>query len=274
MSRIDRFLLGPTPLRSLYLQLLKRFKARDAEFFLNNYSVERPHYAHILYEGARLARRLGLDRVSAIEFGVAGGNGLVAMERHAAQIEKMVGVRIDIYGFDTGEGLPAPQDYRDLPYHWKQGFYKMDREALLSRLERSKVLFGDVKDTIGDFAGRHNPAPIAAIAHDFDYYSSTMSALKLFDADKRFLLPRIFCYFDDTIGSEIELYNDYTGQRAAIADFNASHAEQKLTKPYYFEAKLVKPPWVSQIFIYHDFRHPLYDKFVSDEDQQNPLQGR
>ncbi len=271
MSKIESFFLAENPLRSAYLSTLKRFGLKDYSFFLENNYVDKPAYAHIISQGAQLAKRLGIDRVSVIEFGVAGGNGLLHMERHAEQVEQMLGVKIEIYGFDTGEGLPAPEDYRDLPYHWEQGFYKMDQQALRDRLKRSQLVIGDVRETINTFCQKYNPAPIAAISNDFDYYSSTIAANKLFDSDSKYMLPRIFCYFDDTIGTEVELYSDYTGQRAAIADFNASNTHRKIARPYYFEAKRSRAKWFSQIFIYHDFNHPLYNKFVSSKAQENPL---
>ena len=37
------------------------------------------------------------------EFGVAGGAGLVNLERIAELVEQKTGVGIDIYGFDTGK---------------------------------------------------------------------------------------------------------------------------------------------------------------------------
>lgn len=37
----------------------------------------RPNYAYCTYHAADLARRLGIPRISVIEFGVAGGNGLL-----------------------------------------------------------------------------------------------------------------------------------------------------------------------------------------------------
>jgi hypothetical protein len=53
-------------------------------------------------QGAHLAKALGIKRVSVIEFGVAGGNGLVALDRIAEKVEQALGIDIDVYGFDTG----------------------------------------------------------------------------------------------------------------------------------------------------------------------------
>src|SRR5580658_9317485 len=87
---------------------------------------DRPHYAYGVYSAADLAKRLGLDAIQVIEFGVAGGNGLVALEAIATAVETDLGIRIHVCGFDSGGGMPAPVDYRDLPHVWDQGFFAMD----------------------------------------------------------------------------------------------------------------------------------------------------
>src|SRR4051794_34328749 len=76
---------------------------------------DRPAYAYGIHSAAKLARALGLDRITAVEFGVAGGNGLVSMERIAESVGGHVGVEVAVMGFDAGSGMPAPEDYRDLP---------------------------------------------------------------------------------------------------------------------------------------------------------------
>src|SRR5690606_4085480 len=45
--------------------------------------VRRPQYAYGIHRACDLARKLGIPRITAIELGVAGGNGLVAMEANA-----------------------------------------------------------------------------------------------------------------------------------------------------------------------------------------------
>src|SRR3972149_1664776 len=45
---------------------------------------ERPWYAWGVLCGVDLAQSLGIDRVSVIEFGVAGGRGLISLERIAS----------------------------------------------------------------------------------------------------------------------------------------------------------------------------------------------
>jgi|SRR5579875_478544 len=77
-------------------------------------ATERPAYAYCAYHAAALAKRLGYRAVSALEFVVAGGNGLVFLDSFAGEVERGLGVRVELYGFDTGRGLPAPGSSRDL----------------------------------------------------------------------------------------------------------------------------------------------------------------
>ena len=66
----------------------------------------RPHYAYGIYSAADLAKRLGLSAISVIEFGVAGGRGLLAMENIAREISSnFTKIEILVLGFDGGQGL-------------------------------------------------------------------------------------------------------------------------------------------------------------------------
>ena len=83
----------------------------------------RPAYTWGVIQGAALGKALGMDRVSIIEFGVAGGRGLVCLDEIARSISSKFDIGIDVYGFDTGEGLPLISDARDLPNLYSQGDY-------------------------------------------------------------------------------------------------------------------------------------------------------
>src|SRR6266851_7746170 len=94
-------------LRPLYYSLAKRLGSKERpksypELFRSG-RTERPHYAYCVYQAAVLAKRLGYPRISVIEFGVAGGNGLVNLEWHAREISRWLSIGIDVYGFDTGK---------------------------------------------------------------------------------------------------------------------------------------------------------------------------
>jgi|WetSurSiteA1Bulk_404760.scaffolds.fasta_scaffold12640_1 hypothetical protein len=272
IGAIEKVLFDPYPLRSITQHIIKRFKIGAYEWRIGRGAVERPHYGYCVFQGALLAKKLGYKKISVIEFGVAGGKGLLNLEYHADQVTKSLGIEIDVYGFDTGEGLPEPVDYRDLPYHWKSGFFRMDLDELRRRLRFAKLILGDIRQTSKDFCRKYEPAPIAAVIHDFDFYSSTASALRLFDVAEKYVLPRVFCYFDDIVGTEVELYNDYTGERLAISEFNGAHDQMKLSPAYHLLCQKAIEPWYHQIFILHRYNHARYNDFVSDEFQERPVE--
>jgi hypothetical protein len=268
---IARLFSKPFVVRSALIKLIKQTRLGSYKFRLTVGAVPRPNYGYIVYNAAVLAVQLKYKRISVLEFGVAGGLGLLNLEYHAEQIETILPIKIDVYGFDTGKGLPRPVDFRDLPYLWQEGFFRMDLEALKARLNRAKLVLGDITDTVTHFFRDYNPAPVGAVIHDFDFYSSTAAGLRMFDGDEKYFLPRIYCYFDDIIGTETSLYNDYTGERLAIREFNDAHPHKKLSPAYHLLARELVQPWYHQVFIYHDFRHPRYNDFVSEESQQLPI---
>jgi hypothetical protein len=218
----------------------------------------RPHFTWGVLQAAHLARAIGVKRISVIEFGVAGGNGLLSLERVAQHVEPIFGVGIDVYGFDTGAGLPKPLDYRDMPNLFTESAYPMDLERLKERVSRARLMLGLVRNSIGDFIAS-NPAPVGFISFDLDYYSSTVDAFKLLEADDAVLLPRVHCYFDDIMAFT---YSEYTGERLAIAEFNATHKMRKLSPIYGLRYHLPAPhahaAWSEMFFIAHLFDHDLY----------------
>ena len=113
------------------------------------------HYAYIVFNAAKLAKKLNLKSISVIEFGVANGRGLLLLEYYSKEIEKLLDINIEIYGFDMGTGLPNPRD-KDLPYHWKKGFLKWTKKSK-ERLKKSKLILGDIKETSINFFSKYNP---------------------------------------------------------------------------------------------------------------------
>lgn len=230
----------------------------------------RPHYFHIVDQAARLGAALGYSSISVLELGVAGGRGLLALEALSEFISRKRGIGIEVYGFDSGTGLPAPRDYRDLPYHWRPGFYKMEEARLRSTLHGAKLLIGDLEDTVQEFLSEC-AAPVGAVSVNVDYYSSTKMGLALFSAEQARLLPRVFVYFDDIIGGPIELYGEFTGELAAIREFNEEHELRKLHRVRYLDWRLVRREWHGQIFVCQVFDHSDYEVFVSEDGQALPL---
>jgi hypothetical protein len=223
--------------------------------------VLRPSYTWGVLHGVHLAKTLGINRVSIIEFGVAGGNGLISLDRIAERIEAILGVGIEVYGFDTGAGLPKPEDYRDLPNLYTESSFQMDVEGLKKRLKKAQLILGLVEDTVPRFIDS-GAAPVAFVSIDLDYYSSTMQAFRLLEAEQALLLPRIYYYFDDIMGFT---FSEYNGERLAIADFNASHNMRKISPIYglrYFLPPLLRAQglWPEQFYMAHIFDHELYGR--------------
>ncbi len=234
----------------------------------------RPHYLFCVYHAARSAAKLGLPEISVLEFGVAGGNGLLELERVANEVEKEFPVKVSLYGFDSGEGLPAPQGYRDLPYIWKESFFKMDVPALKAKLSRSNLVLGNVTETVPKFVADNSHAPIGAVMCDLDYYSSTIDSFKLFNSDSSTRLPRVYLYFDDIISNEFGgIMCDSVGQLCAIKEFNGQ-SERLTMQPIAGLKEVRQRParWNDQIYVLHDFDHPEYCTYVHDSmSRQLPL---
>jgi hypothetical protein len=233
-----------------------------------------PHFGYGLLQAALQARGLGLPAISAIEFGVAGGNGLAALERHADGVEALTGVAVSCFGFDAGSGMPEPADVRDLPYIWRKGYFTMDVEALRRRLRRSELVLGDVRETLPVFLQRAGIPPVGFVSFDLDYYSSTVAALAVLDGPDATHLPRTFCYFDDIIGDDHELHSPYAGELLAIAEFNAAHEQRKLAPIQGLRHKRrIQSVWNDQLYVMHDFGHREYATHLGPADWQLALRG-
>lgn len=266
LDRLDE----PVALRFLVLRWLdRRLNFADYRRKLNYGVLERPHFGHCLLQAATLARKLGHSRISAIEFGVAGGNGLLSLERHAGHVRRETGVEVAVYGFDTGTGMPPPADHRDMPYMWQEGYFAMDAAKLRARLTTAKLILGPVAETVAGFCREHDPPPIGFVSFDLDYYSSTMEALRLFDADPRHLLPRVACYFDDIVGDIDWAYSRFAGEMLAVDEFNAARDGVKVAPVNglrHYGGRLPRV-WHEQVFVAHLFRHPDYNRPISSHTQ-------
>ena len=76
-----------------------------------------PNYLASVLLAAKQAQEKRIPEISVIEFGVAGGYGLIALEAEAAAVEGETGIKIKVFGFDNGPG-GSPEfigDHRDHP---------------------------------------------------------------------------------------------------------------------------------------------------------------
>jgi hypothetical protein len=277
MARALDLLTSPFPLRWHLLRFLdKKLNILSYERKLKLETIDRASYGFCLFHAASLARKLRIPRISAIEFGVAGGNGLVSLERHADHIQRETGVEIEIYGFDTGCGLPQIEDHRDMPYLFAPGFFTMDLDRLRQRLKRSQVVIGDIRDTISKFFEEFSPAPVGFISFDLDLFSSTTAAFQLLEEDPAFFLPRTVCYFDDVVGGIEWGYHEFGGELLAIKCFNEEHSDRKVARVAglrHFDNPLPRS-WQEQIYLTHFFSHPRYSEVINDTHTELPLRER
>jgi hypothetical protein len=233
------------------------------------------NYAFGVYWAAMQAARLKIPRISVIELGVAGGRGLIALEQASAQIERALGVGIDVVGFDTGAGMPMAADYRDLPHIWESGFYRMDVEKLRARLQRAQLILGDVGVTTRQWIASGTQAPIGFVSFDLDYYTSTKAAFALFEGPPETHLPRVYCYFDDVTSLPLGCMNEFVGELLAIREFNEAHPQRKVAK---IEQLRIHRPrwevWQDRMYAFHNFAHPQYNTMLIPQDsaiRQLPL---
>jgi hypothetical protein len=119
---------------------------------------------------------------------------------------------------------------------------------------------GPINETVLEFINSQ-PAPVAFISFDVDLYSSTVQAFGLLKAPYSVLLPRIYCYFDDSQGAT---HSDFTGERLAISEFNLAHEMRKISPvyglKYFVNPDVANQRWVECISIAHFFDHELYNQ--------------
>ncbi|MGB9147846.1 MAG: hypothetical protein WCC14_18615 [Acidobacteriaceae bacterium] len=276
MKLADRFVdlsTRPLPLRTLiFRRLLQRFPIGSWEARLRAGAVKRPHYALCLSHAASLAQKLGYRAITVVEFGVAGGNGLLCLCDYAAEIRRAYGVELRVVGFDSGEGLPETHDVRDIHYVWPAGSFEMDRAALEARLAgRAELVLGNVAATVPRWQPPAD-APLGAVMFDLDLYSSTRDALQVLTKEN--LLPRVWCYFDDMEGSPETALTDFVGEGSAIREFNNDPARSTLrdnVSPALVFKSNMPEAWHRRIHIYHRLHHPQYDLCLSAEKHQLQL---
>lgn len=226
-------------------------------------AVDRPFYGYCIYVAAKLADALDYDRLSVMEFGVGDGSGLDSIEDHVEQIETIFDPTFEIYGFDTGDGPPPPESYKDMPHAYEDTYTSEAYEgyAISSWGSRADLVLGDVEETVPNFFKEHDAAPVGCAFFDMNLYSSTEAGLRLFEAEAENLLPRVICHFDTVVSNEVfrSFNNEYVGENAAINEFNKDHDDRKIAKVKYKHPWELEPIEPQEIYQFHHFHHPDYD---------------
>jgi hypothetical protein len=80
-------------------------------------------------------------------------------------------------------------------------------------------------------------------------------------------------HFDDVVGDEISLHNEFVGELLAIRDFNASHQMIKIAENRSFRSSRANLAWHHQSYVMHRFSHPLYGTYISRHTAQTASLG-
>jgi hypothetical protein len=219
--------------------------------------IVRRQHAYGLLKAADDALARGIGRVTVIELGVASGTGLLNLCELAARVTRKTGVEFRLAGFDSGEGMPPPTDYRDHPELYKEGWFPMDREALARSLpENAEIHIGPVGETIGPFAeALGDDAPLAFTTLDVDFYSSSKDALRVFEGPAEGYLPVVNVYVDDL---SLYTHTRFAGELLAIREFNDEHELRKLDWDWNLRNSRVfkNAEWLTHMFKLHVLDHP------------------
>lgn len=232
--------------------------SRKRAFFKQNFkagNLQRMVYARNIWKAAEAAREIGIREFSVIEFGVAGGNGLIAAEFYAREISRIFNLKIEVYGFDNAVGLPEIKEdciQKEIPYWFYGGRYNyLNIEKMNKRLRAAKLIIGDIEETLNSFIEIYSPAPIGVIFVDVDQYAGTAAILSFLESDDKHFLPRMNVYFDD-----ISPATESRGEHRAVLEFNQRNEDIKILP----EDSRTKEK------ICFRRRHPLYAKeIISDE---------
>lgn len=238
---------------SLFIALFGTFRQRVAyDLILRNSN------AFAILNAADIAHSYDVKQLAIIEFGVAAGAGLMNMCHIAEQVTQLTGVKIRVFGFDTGSGMPPAKDYRDHPDVYRTGDFPMEYDKLKGKLpSNGKLILGELAATIPNFLNEEvsSEMPIGYVVVDVDYYSSTVDALRLFEGDPDLYLPMTPIHLDDI---EFDQHNAYAGELLAVSEFNERNKYRKICRPYFLENKRIfrRANWIKHIFYLQVMDHP------------------
>ena len=233
-------------------QLEKQYRELAKRIRSNNFPCVRPEYALTLAHSFRIAHCSGIDRITIVELGVAGGRGLEDLCHISEQYRDMFGIDYDVVGFDIATGMPDSIDYRDHPEIWHPGQFNVSSETdnLRERIEArgAQLIIGNVAETIPKFVSEFGDRVLGFVSIDLDHYSGTKNSMPLLDMPAKNYLPAVPIYVDD-MNTGIT-YNPWCGEHAAINEFNQSHTNRKIEEKHVL--------WGIQNFhVLHLFDHPI-----------------
>jgi hypothetical protein len=213
-------------------------------------------YGNGLIVACELAKRFSIPAISAIEFGVARGDGLRSLCQYASILSGLYGIEIRVFGFDSGVGLPSALGYQDAPWAWNPGDFPAGDVA--SRLpENGRIIVGEIAETFPLWMSENHP-PLAFASIDVDYYSSAKAILEALRQGS--VAPIVQLYFDDV---HRFLIPDCVGEMQAIREFNEAGAASRRIEPASWMADdrpFPEAAWLSRMFELYCFDHPTLQR--------------
>ena len=132
---------------------------------------------------------------SIVECGVYTGNGLFSWAMMSAIYEPIGGINRKIIGFDTFSGFPSVhnKDTKNGKLKWKKGdlfsdsyndikesIKLFDQNRFLNQFDKIQIIKGDFLKTGKNYLKKNPHLIVSLLFLDFDLYSPTKEALKIF----------------------------------------------------------------------------------------------
>jgi hypothetical protein len=220
--------------------------------------IQRPNYAFGIWLATIQAAKLGITKLSIVEFGVAGGEGLLNLCDICSKFSASTDIKFDIFGFDSEIGMPPLLDFRDHPEIWQEGQFFSDHNLIRGKLPANATLFsGNIKSTLPNFIRNHltPSSPLGFVSIDVDLYSSAKDCFHVFEKENPLCyLPTSIVYIDDI--NDLLTLNNYAGEALAISEFNLNNKTRKLDM---MAIRQNHPPrgWHDHIYGLHVLDHPI-----------------
>ena len=247
-------------------------KSFEKFFDLIKYGVlPRPNYALGILMAAHQAKELNYKKISIIELGCWNFEGLIDIENYINDIKKLIDIDFSVYGFELGSGhIKEETDPRNRLYELSGGDYAFKKEENIKKLKFSRLILGDVKETVPKFLEEKHldNAPLGFVIFDLGFYTSAKDALNLLKSKSKRYLPRTIIYSDNNY---FVLENE--ADKLAFAEFNNERG--KTISPIGELAEQLSISWNKWIFlgkrmfILSDLKHEKYN--INYEQKINKL---
>ena len=234
----------------IQLSFLKLYEKLNKYIFKRTF---RPEYEILLDHYLSKTENKNLDHISIIEFGVASGKSLKYLENIKSKFEKKYKLKIKIFGFDTFEGMPKSRNKYDQLYDWKEGDYYSSYNDVNSSLKYTKLIKGDVKNSINlKIFKDYGISNVLIIFFDLDFFTSTNYSFKIFEKSfSKTLRPRVGLFFDNLHSS-----SEFSGEYLSIKKFNEKNLRNNkfISKDFYLEK------FDNRFYQYMNFEHKLFNE--------------